>query len=384
MAGIGLDYPPIDASSWPKSVPGDVLWLDHAVNASQAETLQTIRDLPLVAPPYTLPAYSNAGFNVLGWALAAAAGGEPADYATVLQRDIFEPLGLSSGFNATKENSARVAVASKFPFEVDYDVGSYNPSAGQFSSLRDLITVMQTFLDPSRNNSLLSPYSVREWLRPLHGFPDDFSEMGAPWEIVKLPDSNGNTKGLYSKSGNLLASHSNFIFDPVSSFGVVVLMTGQYRFALELAIQAIQIFQPAFDLLQEQTANRLYGGFWQSDDLRSHAIVYVENGSIWLGGLVLNGTDMFEVLEGGPRYPKNRKYGIWPTGRDDEFRVIFGGAKAENIPFVGCFPSFASMDPFFARGAPINLILFEGDSEKRAMRVPSMGVVLKRTLRDGK
>ncbi|KAG8896543.1 hypothetical protein FRC01_011732, partial [Tulasnella sp. 417] len=238
MAGIGLDYPPIDASSWPKSVPGDLLWLDHAVKASQAETLRTIRDIPLVAPPYTLPAYSNAGFNVLGWALAAAAGVGPEDYAMALQRDIFQPLGLSSGFSATKENSERVAVSSKFPFEVDYDVGSYNPSAGQFSSLRDLITVMQTFLDPSRNNSLLSPYSMREWLRPLHGFPDDFSEIGAPWEIVKIPDSNGNTKRWYS--GNFLASNSNFIFDPVSSFGVVVLMTGQYRFALELAIQAIQ------------------------------------------------------------------------------------------------------------------------------------------------
>ncbi|KAG8915159.1 hypothetical protein FRC00_007202, partial [Tulasnella sp. 408] len=319
MAGIGLDYPPIDVSSWPKSVPGDVLWLHHALNASQGETLQTIRDLPLIAPPYTLPAYTNAGFNVLGWALATAAGGEPEDYAIALERDIFEPLGLSSGFNVTKESSPRVAVSSKFPFEVGYDIGSYNPSAGQFSSLLDLITVMQTFLDPSRNNSLLSPRSMREWLRPLHGFPDDFTEMGAPWEIVKLSDSNGNTKRWYSKSGNFLASNSNFIFDPVSSFGVVVLMTGQYRFALELAIQAIQIFQPAFDSLQEQMARQFYGGFWQSDDLRSHADVYIKNGSIWLGGLVLNGTDIFEMLEGGTRYPKTRKYGMWPTGRDDEF-----------------------------------------------------------------
>lgn len=120
----------------------------------------------------------------------------------------------------------------------------------------------------------------------------------------------GLLNGVFYLGGNFLASHSNFIFDPVSTFRVVVLMTSQYRNALGLAIQAKQIFQPAFNY---------YGGFWQSGDMKSHAIVYVDNGSVWLGGLVLNGTDVFEVLEGRPSYPKTRKYGLWSTGRDEEF-----------------------------------------------------------------
>lgn len=50
--------------------------------------------------------------------MAVAAGGGSGDYANALQRDIFDPLGLSSVFNATTENAVRVVVSSKIPFEV--------------------------------------------------------------------------------------------------------------------------------------------------------------------------------------------------------------------------------------------------------------------------
>lgn len=74
-----------------------------------------------------------------------------------------------------------------------------NAAGGQFSSLSDLATVMQTFLDPSRSNSLLPQVVTREWLRPIHGFPDDLTEIGAPWEIKKLANSFGSSRRLFAK-----------------------------------------------------------------------------------------------------------------------------------------------------------------------------------------
>ena len=74
-----------------------------------------------------------------------------------------------------------------------------NPAAGQYSSLNDLVKVMQTFLDPQREEALLPSYVMREWLRPLHIWNDELWETGAPWEIVKLPDIHGRPQRFYQK-----------------------------------------------------------------------------------------------------------------------------------------------------------------------------------------
>jgi len=74
-----------------------------------------------------------------------------------------------------------------------------NSAGGQFSSARDLAKVMRMFLDPSKKDSLVSPLVVREWLRPMHAWSDEINEVGMPWEIIKLPDSNGRPQRWYRK-----------------------------------------------------------------------------------------------------------------------------------------------------------------------------------------
>ena len=77
-----------------------------------------------------------------------------------------------------------------------------NPAGGQFSSTRDLAKVMQMFLDPGRENSLVSPPVMREWLRSMHAWSDEINEVGMPWEIIKLPDSNGRPQRWYEKGSS--------------------------------------------------------------------------------------------------------------------------------------------------------------------------------------
>lgn len=59
------------------------------------------------------------------------------------------------------------------------------------SSLSDLVKVMQTLIDPRRPESLLRPSTVREWMKPLHSFWDDYQEVGPMWEIFRVKDSFG-------------------------------------------------------------------------------------------------------------------------------------------------------------------------------------------------
>lgn len=78
-----------------------------------------------------------------------------------------------------------------------------NPAGGQFSSLYDLARLMQMFIDPTRPESLLRPYTVREWLRPIHAFWDDYSKMGMLWEISSVVNSHGRKVDLYEKGAQI-------------------------------------------------------------------------------------------------------------------------------------------------------------------------------------
>lgn len=74
-----------------------------------------------------------------------------------------------------------------------------NGAGGQFSSLGDLIKFMQTLLNPDRSESLIPREVVREWLRPVQPMFDDITEMGAPWEILKMKNKWGKVQRLYEK-----------------------------------------------------------------------------------------------------------------------------------------------------------------------------------------
>jgi hypothetical protein len=75
-----------------------------------------------------------------------------------------------------------------------------NPSYGQLSSVADLTKVMQTFLDSSNPKSLISSYTLREWLRPTYAWMDDMTEVGLLWEILKIPDAYDRRVRVYQKS----------------------------------------------------------------------------------------------------------------------------------------------------------------------------------------
>lgn len=80
------------------------------------------------------------------------------------------------------------------------DAKIYNPSGGITSSLSDLTTLAQSFLDPSDTGKGLLPSIVmREWLRPLHTEWDGYTAMGMLWEISQITDSFGQIVDVYSK-----------------------------------------------------------------------------------------------------------------------------------------------------------------------------------------
>jgi hypothetical protein len=115
-----------------------------------------------------------------------------------------------------------------------------------------------------------------------------------------------------------MGHHSTFSFNPASSFGVIVLMTGSYGDTEKVVIEAFKHFQPAFDLLQVNATKNAYAGTWTSDDGDSTAVVSVVDGSMWMETFTLKGHDVLAVLRNG----KPEKLALASTGREREFRYV--------------------------------------------------------------
>jgi len=209
-----------------------------------------------------------------------------------------------------------------------------NPSYGALTSASDLVKLMRTFLDPTRRECLISSSTLREWLRPVHAWIDDLTEVGLMWEILKIPGSFGRRQRVYQKCtslsltcpaqltdkhdpvGEFNGHYSAFAFNPSTSFGVIVLMTGSYRDSESIVIDAFKHFQPVFENLQRESARKTYAGTWKSADGKCEAVISVVGGSMWLDKYSLNGNDVLAIL----RDDKPEKMALASTGREREFR----------------------------------------------------------------
>ncbi|KAJ7110012.1 beta-lactamase/transpeptidase-like protein [Mycena epipterygia] len=376
LSGIGRDYPPADIGQpWPaplienRNVNEE---FRRRMNGTSEELLNSVAKYPLAAPQYTFPIYSNTGFDVLGLCNVAAhslATGQARTHRELMQDDIFGPLGMNSSFYCIPDSrrAAQVAVPSSHSEWADMAYSPvFDPAGGQFSSLADLEIVMQSFLSPKRTG-VISPYIVREWLRPLHAWSDGFQEVGAPWEIAKV----GREARIYSKGGNLPGYHSQFVLNPQWSYGVIVLVTGNYSDTVTLAQEAISRFQPAFENLLLLEVLYAYGGVWVGDD--SVAVVTIEDGALYLQALLIGDMDVLSLLQripsGGPK-----PVALWSTGRPHEFRLAIGRPELNGNPDAGCEPYWISIDPPFSRGAPLDLLYWDGSE----LVYPSAGVRLRR------
>ncbi|KAJ7781723.1 beta-lactamase/transpeptidase-like protein [Mycena maculata] len=381
MSGLGRDWPPGNVANWPKDLFGagppptnGLPFPDHA------SLFRAIEKNPLVSHPYAIPGYSNTGIGVLGLALVAAnriANGprEPSSYATLLERDIFDPLGLNgSHFLTTDNNKHLVVVPSLAPEVADQDfLDAMNPAGGQFSSLRDSITVLQTLLNPSDQRSLITKQTMDSWMHTFHAFEeDDLTEVGFLWEIVKARDSNNRFRKIYWKLGAMAGYHAALAIHPGTSYGVAVLLGGHYPDAAKIAYDVFELFQPAIDHSLADLANSMYAGKWTSSDGKSSATVSVDKGTLYVEHLDVNGTDILSMFNSPHRVALR-----WT--HHDKFRLDIGIPFYNGKMHMGCYPYWVGMDLWGMRdGNALNAIEFSGDETGRRLHVPAIGMEMTR------
>ncbi|TCD61213.1 hypothetical protein EIP91_008782 [Steccherinum ochraceum] len=382
MSGLGRDWPPGVASDWPHAATGGG---PPPINGlpfpSHDSVFKAIEQYHMVSPPFYYPSYSNTGTGLLGLILVAANGAtgsteEPETYAELMKRDVFEPLGLSgSHFLTTEENRHSVVVPSSDSEIVDQDfLDAMNSAGGQFASLSDFIKLTQVILNPRRSESLLTPYSVNNWMQPVHTFEEDnWTEMGFMWEIVKIPDSNGRPRKIYWKLGEVGDYHSTLAIHPGTGYGISILMASRHPDASSLVYEAFKTFQPAIDSALAEMSRALYAGKWMSEDGQSLARIVVEKGTLWLEQLQPQGVDALKL------FGSSGRLALRYSGRRDEFRIDTGMADFNGAKHIGCYSYWVGQDLWGVRdGAAINVLYFTGDEAMRQLHVPSLSMTMSR------
>ena len=166
-------------------VPTDVFRDMEADRASYTDVVKLIDQTALAHSPGTVGLYSNAGYNLLGHALATASG---TDYQQLLKQRIFLPLEMTgTGFAMDRQGQPRSkaygpdgAVAT--PFELR-DIAS----GGIYSTAGDLAVYAIALMDAyhGQSSAAVSEKMARAMFTRQTDIPIDTNKKGLGWFLFR-------------------------------------------------------------------------------------------------------------------------------------------------------------------------------------------------------
>ncbi|KAJ7725646.1 beta-lactamase/transpeptidase-like protein [Mycena maculata] len=383
MSGLERDWPPGNVANWPHDFRGAGPPPTNGLPFPQAAALvRSVAENRIISPPFVWPIYSNAGTGLLGLSLLEADRvarnvTEAVSYADLVRRDILDPLGMNGTHSLVSErNKDLIVVPSIGPEVADQDLlDSMNPAAGQFLSLRDLVAVTQTLVDPEHPKSVIRKATMDKWLLPVHSFDeDDWTESGFIWEIIKAPDSNKRLRKVYWKLGAMVGYHAALAIHPWMSYGVVVLLAGHFPDSAALAYSTFEIFQPAIDQALADASETRYAGDWVNEDRNSSVSIAVSGGTLYVDRFIVDDVDILAKFG-----PSVRVALRWM--QNEEFRLDLGLPFYNGKRHLGCYSYWAGLDAWGMRnGAALNAIYFSGaPGSERRLQVPAIDVELARS-----
>lgn len=288
------------------------------------EVVQYLSGRNLMFAPGQRAAYSNAGFAVLGAAVASYRSslmGTNESWADYVQNDIFGPLGMDrSFFGPVSPDIAHSIGVPGVNNWADLVVDGYNPAGGMWSSVSDLASYLhQVWLSPTPR--LITTTQRRQSLQPRISLPDGKQQVGFGWEI-DITSSANKTYGVYGKSGDAAGSHAWVDVVPNLGYGLVVLSQesgapNRTRISPTSVRDSVhEILIPAFEAaLANAMGKRFAGNYTVAADSgliddevattntaagavqQSYALLEAQGGSLFLRALLVNGTDALEGID---------------------------------------------------------------------------------------
>lgn len=164
---------------------------------SRQDALRAFLQEPPQYLPATIPIYSNAGYQILGYAIENITGRHFEDLIT---NDVFCPLGMeNSSYTLPTGKPVHGVIPGNDSASLwNAPQGGAGPAGGIYSTQNDLIKFGQAIM----KNAQLSPTVTREWMKPVANTFVWQQQVGRPWEIERWPVA-GRIVDVYTKNGDL-------------------------------------------------------------------------------------------------------------------------------------------------------------------------------------
>ncbi|KAJ5545095.1 hypothetical protein N7535_006518 [Penicillium sp. DV-2018c] len=263
QAGIARDYafgdlgfqPPglLETMGFPPLLQDQQLTCGNTYQCNRQEFFKGFSNMHPLSPTSHTPIYSNAGYQILGYALEAIAD---TGYEEVLLRRLIEPLNLTRSYLNAPDASLAVVPYNETYSWFSFDMGDEAPAGGIFSSAKDMSTFGRAIL----SNALIDPVTTRRWLKPHSHTSSLQNSVGAPWEIYTylLP----RRVDLYTKAGDIGLYSSSFGLSPDHNAGFTVLVAGgnSHQLTATIAEMTTDILLPALDEIAKNQALERFAG----------------------------------------------------------------------------------------------------------------------------
>ncbi|KAH8897987.1 beta-lactamase/transpeptidase-like protein [Thozetella sp. PMI_491] len=345
--------------------------------------------------PFTTPAYTNTGFQILSYALESIKG---KSFKSMLQESILRPLGLNHTFYDSAPEEDGIIPGNTTKTSWPFQLGDESPAGNMYSSVADIAALGRSIM-----SSKLLPLTVTQrWLKPAALTSELLASVGYPWGIrrVVIPEENGKrVVDAYTKAGRIGYYTSIMTLLPDYGIGITVLLAGpevpgnaHFTLADILGTRLL----PALEQAAREQAEAKYGGIYRSETLNSSLEIRTQPDRPGLGifNWVSNGTDMEYIsmaLQGGYQ-PANSTVRLYPTGlestKDDgskriSFKATFEDPSAPSRPndmFSTDCGTWVAFTGVTYGSQPLDEFIFNIDKDGKVLGVesPALRVTLKK------
>jgi CubicO group peptidase (beta-lactamase class C family) len=205
LAGLGRGGPfapaptaiggvPVTDLGLPPQPPVDIKQCESQPCTRAEEIRMFLQEAPLEAA-FSVPIYSNGGYQILAYALEAITNRTMSD---MISNDVFCPLQMGDSSYVLENGTAGVVPGSVATSGWNMPLGDAGPAGGMYSSPRDMVKLGQSIL----SNTQLSPAATRRWLKPWASTSVWQQVVGLAWEIARWP-VKGRVVDVYTKQGDL-------------------------------------------------------------------------------------------------------------------------------------------------------------------------------------
>jgi CubicO group peptidase (beta-lactamase class C family) len=368
-----------------------------AIICNEIPSIESVQNRPPALLPWTSPGYSDAGFMLLGIALAHITG---KSLNQVYRESIFDPLGMTSSNSSTPPECEwyRSVIPGDPALNFAFDAGVLVSTGGLLSTTNDLAKFGIGIL----NSTLLPDDQTRKWMKPVSHTASFQYSVGRPWEIMRYTHPSGAVTDMYTKSGDS-GDYSSFLVllpDYNAGFSILSSSTITDRFAVvaEIADLVTDSILPALAAQAAAEAEKKFAGVYTStvQGLNSSLVLSLNQTQGAAPGLAVsswisNGTDVLAQLPsllGPPPYRLQPSISEARTGKV-AFRLLTSfDAPGSETP-RGLFSSLSflaadwiGLDSATYGGISLSLLVFEVGSDGNAVEVSpaAFRINLKRTV----